>query len=160
MIESSELKICVHLSVYLCLDSMIATSTSCLPLSLGFCVFIHGFLQLSIKWSVKSLFVIINQYRLVFKSDARDLTAHSGNIEEREHGDGWTWRVREEEEEKMATPLGEAWGYLQTWAIQEEEQIWGRDKDLDFRQAVGHLPCWNDDQSIKKSARAQEEGSG
>eukprot|EP00069_Balaena_mysticetus_P021229 bmy_13587T0 len=65
----------------------------------------------------------LSTQRLVFKSDAWDLTAHSGDIEEREHGDGWTWRVREEEEEKMATPLGEAWGYLQTWAIQEEEQI-------------------------------------
>ncbi|TEA24060.1 hypothetical protein DBR06_SOUSAS13910023, partial [Sousa chinensis] len=65
----------------------------------------------------------LSTQRLVFKSDAWDLTAHSGDIEEREHGDGWTWRVRGEEEEKMATLLGEAWGYLQTWAIQEEQQI-------------------------------------
>lgn len=48
MLGSLELKICVHVSVFLCLDLRIACSTFCLPLSLGFCVFISGLLKLSI----------------------------------------------------------------------------------------------------------------
>lgn len=48
MLGSLELKICVHVSVFLCLDLRIACSTFCLPLSLGFCVFISGLLKLLI----------------------------------------------------------------------------------------------------------------
>lgn len=72
----------------------------------------------------------------------------SGYIEKRELGDGGTWRVRKREEE-MATPLGEGWGCSQKRAIQEEEQIWGKDR-LGFLDKLGVPRCWNDWQFIKK----------
>lgn len=64
MTDSLELKICVCLSVHLCLEFVIAISISCLSLSFGFSVFIHEFLQFSVKRSVMSLFVIIIKINL------------------------------------------------------------------------------------------------
>lgn len=72
----------------------------------------------------------------------------SGYIEKRELGDGGTWRVRKREEE-MTTPLGEGWACSQKRAIQEEEQIWGKDR-LGFLDKLGVPRCWNDWQFIKK----------
>lgn len=59
MTDGSELKIRVCLSVHLCLESVIAISISCLSLSFGFSVFIHEFLQFSVKRSVLSFVIII-----------------------------------------------------------------------------------------------------
>lgn len=69
-------------------------------------------------------------------------------IEKRELGDGGTWRVRKRDEE-MTTPLGEGWRCSQKRAIQEEEQIWGKDR-LGFLDKLGVPRCWNDWQFIKK----------
>ena len=87
--------------VCLCLESVIAISISCLPLSLGFCVFVHEFSQFSVKWSVMSLFVITIKIHLQIWCLGSDWVQNqqewpdSGGIDERECDDRWSWRVKE-----------------------------------------------------------------